>query len=414
MAINEEIQNKIKELLRVIDIEVCDLNNDSITINDSLYPDRYNEVIQLPVRDYKTDDGLRVFESSKMDDENYFFRVLNTKYPKIPFKKNGVEFNITISKTKDEKNDEENFNLELFYNGCYYVIFIGRNHDEKYICCRIKDKEWMDFSYIVNPKNKKIKREISVAFNSLSHQAKKLTAIDDKDNSSVVVQKFLKPDFSNDERYEMVDNDVNKYFNAIAFRLKNIMSSIIEVIGITNEKFLNIIYSDYPIIKEFIDMTDSKVTEELIDNFFEKYSNINIGTKEEQKLIKKKVQTKDIMINLIKYNRNDRLTTSEYLDLIKIIYKELKEKQLLDKYDIAFDVDIESLKRVAEYNSDIFIDEIRYSDEIRIRVPEMLDDYFEKYFIDQTIDGIVKNYCETTKKKEEQGPVLKKVRKSDK
>ncbi len=131
----------------------------------------------------------------------------------------------------------------------------------------------------------------------------------------------------------------------------------------------------------------------------------------EQKLIKKKVQTKDIMINLIKYNRNDRLTTSEYLDLIKIIYKELKENQLLDKYDIVFDVDVESLKRVAEYNSDIFIDEIRYSDEIRIRVPEMLDDYYEKYFIDETIDGIVKNYCETTKKKEKQGPILEKIRK---
>lgn len=117
------------------------------------------------------------------------------------------------------------------------------------------------------------------------------------------------------------------------------------------------------------------------------------------------------MINLIKYNRNDRLTTSEYLDLIKIIYKELKENQLLDKYDIVFDVDVESLKKVAEYNSDIFIDEIRYSDEIRIRVPEMLDDYYEKYFIDETIDGIVKNYCETAKKKEKQGPILEKIRK---
>lgn len=117
--------------------------------------------------------------------------------------------------------------------------------------------------------------------------------------------------------------------------------------------------------------------------------------KTEHKNIKKKVQTKDIMITLIKYNHNDRLTTSEYLDLLKIIYKKLKETQLLDKYEIAFGVDIESLKRVAEYNSDIFIDEIRYSDEIRIRVPENLSDYFKKYFIDETIDRIVKDYCET-------------------
>lgn len=113
------------------------------------------------------------------------------------------------------------------------------------------------------------------------------------------------------------------------------------------------------------------------------------------KNIKKKVQTKDIMITLIKYNYGDRLTTSEYLDLLKIIYQKLKETQLLDKYEIAYDVDIESLKRVAEYNSDIFIDEISYSDEIRIRVPENLNDYFEKYFIDETMDRIVKDYCET-------------------
>lgn len=118
------------------------------------------------------------------------------------------------------------------------------------------------------------------------------------------------------------------------------------------------------------------------------------ATQVEQKNIKKKVQTKDIMITLIKYNHSDRLTTSEYLDLLKIIYKKLNETQLLDKYKIAFNVDIESLKRVVKYNSDIFIDEIRYSDEIRIRVPEKLDDYFKKYFIDETIDGIIKDYCE--------------------
>lgn len=117
--------------------------------------------------------------------------------------------------------------------------------------------------------------------------------------------------------------------------------------------------------------------------------------KTEHKNIKKKVQTKDIMITLIKYNRSDRLTTSEYLDLLKIIYKKLKEIQLLDKYEIAFDADIESLKRVTEYNSDIFIDEIGYSDEIRIRIPENLSDYFKKYFIDETMDRIVKDYCET-------------------
>lgn len=289
MAINEEIQNKIKELLRVIDIEVCDLNNDSITINDSLYPDRYNEVIQLPVRDYKTDDGLRVFESSKMDDENYFFRVLNTKYHKIPFKKNGVEFTISLSKIKEEKKDEENFNLELFYNGCYYGILIGRNHDEKYMCCRVKDKKWMDFSYIVNPKNKKIEREVSVAFNSMSNQANKLTIVHGNEYYYVEVQDFQDFDFSNDERHSIEHDEVNKYFNAIAFRLKDIMSSVMEVISITNDNFMDIIYTDYPIVKEFVDMTNSGVIEELIDNFFEKYSSINVGTKEEKsdKILKK-------------------------------------------------------------------------------------------------------------------------------
>lgn len=120
--------------------------------------------------------------------------------------------------------------------------------------------------------------------------------------------------------------------------------------------------------------------------------------KTEQKLIKKKVQTKDIMITLIKYNCSDRLTTSEYFDLIKFILKELKDKELLDKYEIAFNVNTESLKRVVEYNSDIFVDEIRYSDEIRIRLPEKSEDYADRYFIDETIDGIVRNYCETKNK----------------
>lgn len=249
-----------------------------------MYLNKRSDVIQLSVQGYKTIDDLRKFESSKLD-ESYFFRVLNTKYPKKTFNKNGVEFNITMSKTKDDKNDEENFNLELFHNGNYYMIFIGRNHEEKYICCRIKDKEWLDY-YIINQKNKK---EISVKFNSLSHQTNKLTVIDDKENSSVVVRKNLNYEFSNDEKYPIVDNDANKYFNAIAFRLKDIMASVIEVISITNENFLDIIYSDYPIVKEFIDMTNSEVTEKLIDNFFEKYSNNNVVVKKEKsaKVLKK-------------------------------------------------------------------------------------------------------------------------------
>ena len=224
-----------------------------------------------------------------MDDENYFFRVLNTKYHKIPFKKNGVEFTISLSKIKEEKKDEENFNLELFYNGCYYGILIGRNHDEKYMCCRVKDKKWMDFSYIVNPKNKKIEREVSVAFNSMSNQANKLTIVHGNEYSYVEVQDFQDFDFSNDERHSIEHDEVNKYFNAIAFRLKDIMSSVMEVISITNDNFMDIIYTDYPIVKEFVDMTNSGVIEELIDNFFEKYSSINVGTKEEKsdKILKK-------------------------------------------------------------------------------------------------------------------------------
>lgn len=119
---------------------------------------------------------------------------------------------------------------------------------------------------------------------------------------------------------------------------------------------------------------------------------------QEQKFIKRKVETKNIMINLIKYNYSDRLRITEYLELLKFLWIELKNRNLLDKYEIAFDVDVESLKRVVEYNSDIFVDDIKYSNDIRIKVPEMLRDYIGRYFIDETIDEIVKNYCDTKDK----------------
>ncbi|MBE6149903.1 MAG: hypothetical protein E7170_04205 [Firmicutes bacterium] len=110
--------------------------------------------------------------------------------------------------------------------------------------------------------------------------------------------------------------------------------------------------------------------------------------------MKKCIQTKDLIINLIKYNNSDRITTIDYLELLKFIYKKLKEQKLLDKYEIAFEIDTESLKRVAEYNSDILVDEIEYSNEIRIKSPTKLEDYFKKYSIDETVDEIIKNYCE--------------------
>ena len=274
MMNNEEIMNKLTELLKVIDFEICELNNDSITIKDQLCPVEYIDKIQLPVQDYRTYDDLRIFTSTKIENnDNYYFRVLNAKYPEKKFTKNGIGFDISMLKTKNDEENSENFNLNLSYNGCYYSIFMGKNKNEKYMCCRTKEKEWLDFYYVVRNQNQK---EINVSFNGLSHQ---LIAKNDKKNSSIVVQEKIN---SNIEKYLIDDNDINNYFNAIAFELKDIVLRIIEVISRVNNNFLNIIYTDYPIMKEFIDMANSEVTEELIDNLFEKYSNNNFCIKDEK------------------------------------------------------------------------------------------------------------------------------------
>ena len=41
--------------------------------------------------------------------------------------------------------------------------------------------------------------------------------------------------------------------------------------------------------------------------------------------MKKCIQTKDLIINLIKYNNSDRITTIDYLELLKFIYKKLNK-----------------------------------------------------------------------------------------
>lgn len=106
-----------------------------------------------------------------------------------------------------------------------------------------------------------------------------------------------------------------------------------------------------------------------------------------------KIGTKSLMISLIKHRKKDYFIIPDYLCFIDFLYKSLKESGLLPKYEIAFDVNIFSLKRSVDYNDDLFKDEILYEDRIYLRNPNKLDYYVAKYCDDAIIEKYINKYC---------------------
>ena len=74
----------------------------------------------LPM-EFKSSDDLRAFKSSVLDNDKYNFSVVNTKYHKVPFSKNGIDFfDLNIRKTKRE----DSFSSQIFIIiACILCIF---------------------------------------------------------------------------------------------------------------------------------------------------------------------------------------------------------------------------------------------------------------------------------------------------
>lgn len=108
------------------------------------------------------------------------------------------------------------------------------------------------------------------------------------------------------------------------------------------------------------------------------------------------IDTKTLIVNFMKENNTDYILVNRFLKLINFIFNELYFKQILDNYKICFDINSYSIKRVTEYNSDIF--ELDLSDEILYLCYGLNSiDLAKKYHLDKTISNIIANFVKENK-----------------
>lgn len=103
------------------------------------------------------------------------------------------------------------------------------------------------------------------------------------------------------------------------------------------------------------------------------------------------VDTKTIIVNLLREDRREYLPLDRLQQLLNYIYKELWQLGKLKDYQISFDVNFEALERTVVYNRDIFALDVD-GETIYLRHTGRTDMDSSDYELDQTLAGIVHKF----------------------
>ncbi len=107
--------------------------------------------------------------------------------------------------------------------------------------------------------------------------------------------------------------------------------------------------------------------------------------------ISKFVDTKTIIVNLLKEDEKNYLTVKRLQSLMEYIYMELREQCQLDQYQISFDINFDAIERTVIYNNNIFGLDID-GEIIYLRESKSADELAQQYKADNTILNIIKNF----------------------
>lgn len=104
------------------------------------------------------------------------------------------------------------------------------------------------------------------------------------------------------------------------------------------------------------------------------------------------IDTKTIIVNLLKEDQKEYLSFDRLQELLNFIYKELLNRKILDDYHILFDINFDSIERTVLYNNNIFI--LDLDDEaIYLRQPNLISDLAKRYQVDDTIYNIIREFA---------------------
>lgn len=105
------------------------------------------------------------------------------------------------------------------------------------------------------------------------------------------------------------------------------------------------------------------------------------------------VDTKTIIVNLLKEDKKTYLPLERLQKLLEHIYEELRKKGMLSGYRISFNVNFGAIERTVLYNRNIFGLDI-VGENIYLRGNRSIDELADRYRVDETIHKIIKNFSE--------------------
>lgn len=118
--------------------------------------------------------------------------------------------------------------------------------------------------------------------------------------------------------------------------------------------------------------------------------------REEKKMLKERlkfVDTKTIIVNLLKEDKKTYLSLDRLQNLLEFIYEELQKRKMLDGYRISFNINFGAIERTVLYNRHIFGLDMD-GENIYLKEDQSIDELVSQYQVDETIEKIIKNFAE--------------------
>lgn len=105
------------------------------------------------------------------------------------------------------------------------------------------------------------------------------------------------------------------------------------------------------------------------------------------------VDTRTIIVNLLKEDKTTYLSLERLQDLLDYIYLELWKLEKLKDYQITFDVNFDALERTVMYNREVFALDIR-GETIYLRDTQEIDALTWDYTLDDTLLKIIREFAD--------------------
>ena len=103
------------------------------------------------------------------------------------------------------------------------------------------------------------------------------------------------------------------------------------------------------------------------------------------------IDTKTIIVNLLKEDKKTYLSVRRLQKLLIYIYEELSKTNEIERYQVYFDINFDAIERTVLYNSHIFKLDID-GEIIYLREKESADSLARKYRTDDKIKMIINDF----------------------